>query len=295
MMIRKSLLLSAFILGAIITSCSGDDDAPPTSNLTIEIVGLEALTNGANYEGWIVVEGEPLSTGKFNEVSNSMVFAVNADNLEKATEFILSVEPPNDADPGPSKSKLVSGSFNGNVAQVSVNSVIADFSSISGKFVMATPTDNPGTSDNDEFGIWFEDPSGIQTVPGLNLEPLADGWKYEGWVIFEKNGTQIPVSTGTFSDVGNFDDASPYSGNGSAPNYPGEDFLNSAPQGLTFPTDGDVRGKTVVISVEPSPDYDQSTPFFLKPLSGTAGQVTAPQVNSIAPTNNAPFGRVLKE
>ncbi|MDY8135811.1 anti-sigma factor [Aquimarina sp. 2201CG5-10] len=287
MMTKKMMAIFTIALGFLGVSCSSDD-GPPVANLTLEIVGLETLTNGATYEGWLIVDGNPVSTGKFNIAANSITFPVVASNLESATEFILSIEPPNDSDPLPSKTKLLSGLFSGNVAQVNANTVIGDFSGISGKFIMATPTDI--TADNDEFGIWFEDPSGVQVVPGLNLPALADGWKYEGWVVFNN----IPVTTGTFTDVDNFDDASPFSGNGTAPNYPGEDFLNSAPQGLTFPQDGDVRGKTVVISIEPSPDYDQATPFFVKPLSGTAGQNTAPAINTLTATNNAPFGRVLR-
>ncbi|WP_378174752.1 anti-sigma factor [Aquimarina sp. SS2-1] len=287
MMTKKMLAIATIALGLLGVSCSSDD-GPPVANLTLELVGLEVLTNGATYEGWLIVNGEPISTGKFNSAANSLTFPVIASNLEDATEFILSVEPPNDADPSPSKTKLLSGTFSGNVAQVNVNTVVGDFSGVSGKFVMATPTDN--VADNDEFGIWFEDPSGVQTVAGLNLPALADGWKYEGWVVFNN----IPVTTGTFSDVDSFDDASPYSGNGPSPNYPGEDFLNSAPQGLTFPEDGDVRGKTVMISIEPFPDYNQATPFFVKPLSGIAGQNVAPAVNNMTATNNAPFGRVLR-
>ncbi|GAA4271666.1 anti-sigma factor [Aquimarina gracilis] len=284
---KKILAITTLVLGVFAISCSSDD-GPPTSNLTLEIIGLQPLTSGATYEGWLVVEGETLSIGKFNDVSSSITIPVVAERLENATEFILSIEPPNDNDPEPSKTKLLSGLFSGNVAQVSVNTVMQDFSSISGKFIMATPTDN--VADNDEFGIWFEDPSGIQAVPGLDLPMLVDGWKYEGWVIFNN----IPVTTGTFSDVDTFDDASPFSGNVQSPGYPGEDFLNSAPQGLTFPQDGDVRGKTVVISVEPFPDYDQATPFFVKVLEGTAQQNVAPAINNLTATNTLPFGRVVR-
>ena len=124
----------------------------------------------------------------------------------------------------------------------------------------------------------------------MNLPELGSGWKYEGWVIFN----DIPVTTGTFSTVSGFDDASPYSGNSVTPNFPGEDFLNSAPQGLTFPQDADIRGRSVVISIEPSPDYDQATPFILKPLKGTAGQNTTPTLNTLTATNTAPLGRVIR-
>jgi len=251
-------------------------------------LGLEPLSNGATFEGWLIVDGQPVSTGKFNDASTSIDIPVVLETLENATEFILSIEPANDSDPAPSKTKILSGLFADDVAQLSINKVIGDLTGISGKFVMATPTDD--VSDNDEFGIWFEDPSGFQVAPGLNLPMLVDGWKYEGWVILNNK----PVTTGTFSKVDQADDASPYSGNGTAPNYPGEDFLNTAPQGLTFPQDGDVRGKMVVISIEPFPDFDQATPFFIKPLSGTAQQNVAPALNELKPSNNVPFGRVIR-
>lgn len=291
MMTKRILVVALSIVSLLITSCSSDD-GPPTSNLTLELIGLEPLTGGASYEAWLVVDGEPVSINKFSSVGTTTVFPVVTTTLESATEFFLSIEAPNDADPKPSKTRILTGTFTGSVAQVVSTTVMADFSSVSGKFVMATPTDN--VSDNDEFGIWFEDPSGIQVAPGLDLPPLADGWKYEGWVVLTKNGTSFPVSTGTFSDETTFDDASPYSGNGNAPDYPGEDFINSAPQGLTFPEDGDVRGKMVVISVEPSPDYDQATPFFIKPLTGTAQQNVAPAINTLTANNNVPFGRVVR-
>lgn len=291
-MIKRTLTGMAMIamLSLAIVSCS-KDDGPARSEITLEIVGLETLTSGARYEGWLIVDGEPKSTGKFTSTSSSQTFSAVATDVENATAFELTVEPPNDSDSGPSASKLLSGTFVGNTAAVSINTSIADLTGISGRFVLATPTDdNNNPIANDEFGIWFEDPSGIQSVAGLSLPTLASGWKYEGWVML--NGT--PVTTGTFSDENAADDASPYSGNATAPNYPGEDFLNSAPVGLTFPQDGDVRGNAVMVTIEPSPDYDQSTPFFLQPLTGTAGQDVSPAVNDLTANANAPFGRVLR-
>ena len=101
-------------------------------------------------------------------------------------------------------------------------------------------------------------------MAGLDLPALPEGWKYEGWAVM--NGR--PISTGTFSDVSDFDDnatTSPFKGDaGDGPAYPGEDYLQNAPAGLTFPTD--LRESTIVISVEPSPD-NSSAPFTLKPLA----------------------------
>ena len=57
-----------------------------------------------------------------------------------------------------------------------------------------------------------------------------------------------------------------FSGTTSGPQFPGEDFLMNAPQGLTFPLD--LSGKKVVISVEPKPDTSPD-PSTIKPLEGT--------------------------
>ncbi len=287
---KKRILTIFMITASLVTmvSCGSDDDGPPTATLTMEVVGLETLTNNATYEGWIIVEGEPVSTGKFTSTSNTQTFVVNADQLNRATSFVLSVEPPNDSDPGPSDAKLLSGNFNGTTAEVRVNAVVGDFSNASGKFIIASPTD--AITDNEQNGIWFMDPNGGSPIAGLTLPMLQQGWKYEGWVIINN----VPVSTGTFSSFTGVDDSSPYSGNQPSPDFPGEDFLNNAPSTLTFPQDGDVRGKTAVISVEPNPDYDQAAPFFFKPLQGLAGQDLAPAVNTLGPNGSGPFGTVRR-
>ena len=73
-----------------------------------------------------------------------------------------------------------------------------------------------------------------------------------------------PVSTGRFVDPGAPDDFSGFSGPDGSPPYPGEDFIVNAPDGLSFPTD--LRGDTVVISIEPADD-DSPAPFAFKPLA----------------------------
>jgi len=81
-------------------------------------------------------------------------------------------------------------------------------------------------------------------LPSLDLPTLPEGWEYEGWVVI--NGQ--PLSTGKFLKVDEADFATPYSGASPGPAYPGEDFLQNAPAGLTFPLD--LSGSTAVISVE---------------------------------------------
>jgi hypothetical protein len=57
----------------------------------------------------------------------------------------------------------------------------------------------------------------------------------------------------------------PFSGPMAGPPFPGEDYLENAPTGLTFPTD--LAGGLAVISIEPEPD-DSPAPYTLKPLMG---------------------------
>jgi len=265
-------LFGALAIGLLAASCANDDDAilaPITSvnsTLTVNLNGLENLGTDYKYEGWIIVDGAPVSTGLFtvndSGIPSQADFSINTAQLTAATKFVLTIEPTVDTDLAPSATKILAGDFSGNNASVNSN-VVADFSSAAGKYILATPTD--GANDTDEFsGIWFLDNSSGSAVTGLNLPTLAAGWKYEGWAVI--NGT--PVSTGTFTDASVADEnaaTSPYKGNaGNGPGYPGEDYLQNEPMGLTFPTD--LRGMTIVVSVEPFPD-NSTSPFTLKPLA----------------------------
>jgi hypothetical protein len=156
----------------------------------------------------------------------------------------------------------LAGDFSGSSANVTSTGIVGDFSDSWGKYILATPTDADDT--NEASGVWFLDNSGSAAVAGLGLPTLSEGWKYEGWVVL--NGT--PVSTGTFSAVDLADDnaaTSPYKGlEGNGPGFPGEDYVIGSAAGVDFPTD--LKGTTIVISVEPSPD-NSTAPFTLKPLA----------------------------
>ncbi|MFK2820752.1 anti-sigma factor [Flavobacteriaceae sp. LMIT009] len=262
-MIRK-MFLTVLTLSTFVYSCSNDDDdnTPTTANLTLDLAGLEALGDDYVYEGWIIVDGAPVSTGTFSSVTFPQSFTVDAEQLSRATTFVLSIEPAVDPDPAPAATKILAGNFSGSSASVNSIGIVGDFSASSGTYILATPTDTDDT--NEESGVWFLDNSSGSAVAGLNLPTLTDGWKYEGWAVID--GT--PVTTGTFLSGNVADDnaaTSMFKGDANnGPNYPGEDFLQNAPAGLTFPTD--LKGMTIVISVEPVPD-NSPNPFTLKPLA----------------------------
>ncbi len=260
------------VMAAVIglAGCSKNDNTtnpPGTGGLTLNISGLKDLGSSAKYEGWLIVDGTPKSTGKFTVDGNGNLstntFAVDQSDLDNATKFVLTIEPEPDSSTSPSNVHILAGNFNDSTAALSASDASAlnnDFSSASGTFILATPTN--GSATNENSGIWFLDISSGSPAVGLNLPSLPSGWKYEGWAVID--GT--PVSTGKFTSVSGADESAPYSGTMARPPFPGEDFLNNAPMGLSFPTD--LSGGTAVITIEPDPDND-SGPFFLKPLTGS--------------------------
>lgn len=265
----KKIILSFFALAALY-SC--DSDEVTNTNLTLNLKGLEDLGSNYVYEGWIMVNGSPISSGRFSVNSSGQLsqtsFPVPTASLNAATAFILTIEPATNDAPTPSEIHILAGDFSGKTGTMSVAHSAAlgnNFETASGKYILATPTDG-GAMTNEESGVWFLDNSGTTPVKGLNLPTLPAGWKYEGWVVI--NGTA--VSTGTFTDPNAADSnaaTSTFKGTANnGPAFPGEDLLRNAPSGLTFPTD--LRGKTIAISIEPSPD-NSAAPFLLKPLLNT--------------------------
>ncbi|MCF6348855.1 MAG: anti-sigma factor [Flavobacteriaceae bacterium] len=300
-MIKKILFLALVAFGLFFTSCSDDDDnnGSSTKNITLNISGLEDLGSDFVYEGWVIVNGTPVSTGTFTDITSGQNFAIDTVQLNAATSFVLTIEPSGEtgtAADTPSDTKLVEGDFSGNSATVSI-ATVGDFTTTtpSGNFFLRSPTDETGgvNNNNDENGIWFGMPGDPPTA-GLILPTLEAGWKYEGWVVVDGTG---PLSTGTFTAFDVADDnagaTDSFSGTeNSGPPIPGEDLLNNEPTGFTFPID--IRGKEVVISIEPSPD-NSPNPFLLKPLKGTAGNDIAPAVNDLTFDNTSfPTGTVTR-
>jgi hypothetical protein len=218
------------------------------------------------YEGWIIVDGAPVSTGTFSVNGSGVLsqteFDVNIDDLDMASAFVLTIEPSPDSDPMPSHVHILAGDFGNSSATLSIGHGAAlgdNFADAMGDYILATPTNGPES--NEKSGIWFLDLSSGSPMVGLNLPDLPSGWKYEGWAVID--GT--PVTSGKFTAVDMMDDSAPYSGELDGPPFPGEDYLMNATMDLMFPTD--LAGGAAVISIEPDPD-NSADPFLLKPLVG---------------------------
>lgn len=284
----KMKIFTLLLFGTLLVSCNDDDNKVVVpSQLNLNLTGLENLGANFKYEGWLVVNGSPITTGTFtvndSGVLSKTSFNVEPSALSNATKFVLSIEPTVDVDPAPSNTKYLVGDFSGNTASVSAG-IVGDFNNTTGKYLLGTPTNGNA---NPNAGVWFMDGNGPSS--GLNLPVLDSGWKYEGWVV--SNG--VVLSTGTFTNPNGSDMSSIYSGMMASPPFPGEDFLVNAPAGITFP--GNLSGATLVISVEPFPD-NSPMPFTLKPLSHMVSNpaVTGTTINMTKSLASFPSGTVTR-
>ncbi|MEM7339000.1 MAG: anti-sigma factor [Actinomycetota bacterium] len=242
-----------------------EDDAMAEGRpvLDISFDGLEPLGDDFDYEVWTIVDDAPVSGGLFDiDDAGAVEITSDQDHLyghEGATDVVISIEPSVGDDPAPADTKVLGGPIaDDGTFELTIDHPAAlgtDFADASGIYILGTPTDDP--DGNELSGVWFLQVPGPEA--SLNLPELPAGWVYEGWAVIDGQ----PVSTGRFTDVAAVDDFNGFSGPNEGPNYPGEDFIVNAPDGLTFPTD--LTEATIVISVEPDPD-NSPAPFALKPL-----------------------------
>ncbi len=228
--------------------CSNEEPTivpqPAGTTLTLNLNGLEDLGTDALYEGWIIVNGSPVSTGTFSVDANGNLskteFELDANELSAATAFVLTIEPNPDSDPNPSAVHILAGDFSNNSASVTTDHGSAlgvDFANATGNYILATPTD--GAMTNENSGIWFlNPPSTTFAINFTGLDPLLNGYHYEGWAIVGGS----PVSTGKF----NLDS------NGNLVDLNGMEITNGE-----FNLGGDLSSATeFVLTIEPTGDID---------------------------------------
>jgi len=283
-------LAIAALAAAALTACGGGDSAPV---LRLQLTGLESLGSAAVYEGWLIVDGAPVTSGRFTVDAAGRLsqtdFPITAAQAAAATAFVLTIEPAVGDVPAPSDTHLVAGDFDAAKTQASVSTSHAaglgtSFSSAMGKFFLATPTTADST--DEALGIWFIEAVNGVMGPGLSLPALpARGWVYEGWVVVAGQ----PISTGRFRTAAGADSdgAGPTAGPLAAPPFPGQDFI-TPPLGLP--------GGMAVISVEPEPD-NSPAPFTLKPLAGAITNLVGPangqtMANTVGDGTSLPRGSV---
>lgn len=273
MKIKKALqmkrLLTLLIATAILSFAGCEyfekSDTLNISSFEVSLSGLPALPSSLTYVGWFDGDDIP-ATYLFDKDAdaNGKIYYINNQTplkiLDSAQIFYITIE--NKADIGlsnfrPSSRIILQGRFTKGAANLWVSENADKFPNARAKYSLDTPTDNP--SANDFSGLWFVDSLDAGTpAAGLNLPSLYGGWIYEGWV--EVNGQFL--STGRFSNPAAPDLFNGYSGTAAAYPFPGEDFLNNAPSGFTFPLD--LRGAKAYISLErKSGDPKGTTPNII--------------------------------
>jgi len=284
---NTTLLFLALVLAA----CSNDTgSSSATTTLTLGMAGLEDLGSDYVYEGWLIADGVAEPAGRFSVDADGNAtpdtFEIDTAIAEAATAYVLTIEPAEGDDPGPSNVHILAGPVTGGTASLTTEdsrAIGTDFSSAAGAFILETPS-SMAVADDYANGIWWLVPGGDGAMPGLDLPALPDGWTYEGGGV----GPDGPISTGTFdaADVADSDGAGPDAGPDPTPPFPGQDFIDPA-QTLT-------DGYMAVISVEPVPD-NSPAPFPIKPLADMSiDDVMAPMTlgmdNIVA--DNLPGGSV---
>jgi len=229
-----------------------------TSTVQLSFNGLEDLGSDYVYEGWLIVDGAPVSSGRFSVDSMGALspasFEVPMSDADEASNFVLTIEPFNDPDPAPAATHVLAGAINAGAATLSIGDAMAlntDFSNAVGSYILNTPTTASNSVDYDQ-GVWWLDPG--TSTKTLTLDTLPAGWEYEGWIVTDSG----PVTTGRFTalDAADKDGAGPTAGPDGFPGFPGQDYIDPA---IVLTT------RAVVISVEPQPD-NSPDPFTLKPL-----------------------------
>ena len=258
LLVKKKLhatIAASLIVG--LAGCGSDSDNSSDSaiaegdvRLNLSFSALDDLGADYVYEGWLLVNGTPVSTGRFTS-NTSDVQSASLEDAEAATKYILTIEPAEGDDPTPADTHVLAGDIIDSSSTLTIADGAAlgtDFLNSTGSFITATPS-APTASYTQ--GIWW---LADGPVAGLNLPELPAGWAYEGWVA----GPDGPVSTGTFTNPNGADSdgAGATGGTEPTPPFPGQDFINPAVN---------IIGMAAVISVEPSPD-NSPAPFGIKPL-----------------------------
>ena len=265
--------LPLILICLVLVRCDSGSDEPDESESGRLILSMQQIVpfpGNSHMEGWIVLLNEPnRSIGKFN-VNQSGVLVDLAGNpittgqidtefaLEDALAMFVTIEPSGDADDIPSETRLMGGLFvDGQAAlrAADVEGIEDELILAAGNYIVDSPTDGPGT--NETSGIWFVNLTGGPPARGLRVAIPIQGWHYQGWAEFDG----IAVNMGVITHHSRPDESSLYSGPTLGYNYPGEDFLVNAPDGLTFPVP--VANAKVFVTLEPAVDQDPAPSQFV--------------------------------
>lgn len=274
---------------ALLSGCGDDDDGgtgPTGPGIDLQLSGFPANTpvQGA-LELWISFAGAARhgtaeSMGKFRVNAQGQPvglsgdpnpFAGHDDELwQLAVDAIITIEPSEDSDPGPSLPGIIAGDILNRrgtlLTSHPTDGIGFSFDSSTGSLVLATPSTSDATDETE--GIWFTSPSGTSAALTLPNLPPGGPWIYEAWTT---NALYGVASLGRFYTAGGPDDdgSGPLEGTGGRIDQPGFAF-----PGSDFPF-GDLRPSltpgAAFVTVEPANEADGPGPFILPVLQAQWG------------------------
>jgi hypothetical protein len=260
------VVLLAVLLAATLSTGANASHRRPAHEIKLRVQELQPL-EGAFYELWVVKGRRKESAGSFNVSDSGRLvdgfghrarFFSRTDPA-RADALVVTIEPRPDPERGPSGIAILAGSPRRNHASLRFP---VNLRGMAGSFILATPTDSDTA--NETAGVWFLDPA-AGPGPSLTLPELPGGWVFEGWGVTQGQ----PLTTGRFTEASGPDSAAPFSGPNPGPPFPGEDFLQNLPPGITPPVDLADGSSLIVITLEPDlagVDPTGDGPFSIKPL-----------------------------
>ncbi len=114
------LALLTLATSALLAACGGGSN---DAELQLNLRGLENLGANAVYEGWVIVNGSPVTTGRFtvNDAGtlSQTRFPLGGARADAASTFVLTIEPASGDAPGPTDIRLLAGDFNAGKTEAS--------------------------------------------------------------------------------------------------------------------------------------------------------------------------------
>lgn len=265
------VLVPIVILGAVfvavLRAISEPEFSPTPSAVTTFTPTFERLpvVNGGHYELWFErAEGGGSRLAAFTVLPGGALLTLSGEPVQSfpvvespppGSTLFLTVEPGATLAEKRSNRVLLRSTLSG--PEVTWEPVLP---SLKGKHVatLLSPTDATAP---DTTGLWFVRPAGGQgkTAAGLQLPALNNGWAYGGFVT-TSGGTTL--SMGLFPDPKKADASTPFSGGKKGLAFPGEDFVQHAPEGVKFPLNLADGRSQITISLEPDFAKDSSEPFL---------------------------------
>ena len=289
----KNILIILFIF---IISCSEIDTLKSSfddSKVTLSLQNLKDPAAGMYYEAWLKPSsGASSSLGLLVKNQDTYELATTITHEQNFEGQLIFISIEKDDVPGmrftqsgdtlftPTANVISCCVISANQGEFSsANGFITspkDANAVTTEFLMENAAASvriftPTQSDDDDLsGLWFTEvtiENNDTTISGsINMPGYENGWTYEAFIT--TSGQKI--SLGKFVNPFWMDTANPYSGpeRNEFTIYPGEDFINNAPSGLSFPLDL----SNAVVSVTLTPVFTDTAiviPFETLLFEGT--------------------------